>query len=125
MAILYRMKKDTRRHTAHPGKWFPYPVNTGTIETDELARIVQRNCSAKRSDVMAVLIELSEVIQQLLLDSHRVRLDGIGSLMVGISSDPSDMPEDFNRKKIRNLHICFKPEANLKFENVDVAAMPK
>ena len=118
------MSKDTRKHTAHPGKWFPRPVNLGTIETDQLARLVQRNCSVKRSDVVAVLIELSEVIQQLLRDSHRVRLDGIGSLMVGLSSDPCDSPKDFSREKLRNIHICFKPEKDLQMDDVELTALP-
>ena len=124
MAVIYRMSKDTRKHTAHPGKWFPRPVNLGTIETDQLARLVQRNCSVKRSDVVAVLIELSEVIQQLLRDSHRVRLDGIGSLMVGLSSDPCDTPRDFSREKLRNIHICFKPEEDLQMDDGELAALP-
>ena len=117
MAVIYRMSKDTRKHTAHPGKWFPRPVNLGTIETDQLARLVQRNCSVKRSDVVAVLIELSEVI-------HRVRLDGIGSLMVGLSSDPCDGPKDFSREKLRNIHICFKPEKDLQMDDVELTALP-
>ena len=124
MAIIYRMSKDTRTHTAHPGKWFPHAVNMGTIETDQLARLVQRNCSVKRSDVTAVIIELSEVIQQLLSDSHRVRLDGIGSLMAGISSDPCDKPEEFSREKLRNIHLCFKPEKDLRMDNVELVALP-
>ena len=124
MAVIYRMSKDTRKQTAHPGKWFPRPVNLGTIETDQLARLVQRNCSVKRSDVVAVLIELSEVIQQLLRDSHRVRLDGIGSLMVGLSCDPCDGPKDFSREKLRNIHICFKPEKDLQMDDVELTALP-
>ena len=124
MAVIYRMSKDTRKHTAHPGKWFPRPVNLGTIETDQLARLVQRNCSVKRSDVVAVLIELSEVVQQLLRDSHRVRLDGIGSLMVGLSSDLCDGPKDFSREKLRNIHICFKPEKDLQMDDVELTALP-
>ena len=124
MAVIYRMSKDTRTHTAHPGKWFPRAVNLGTVETAELARMVQRNCSVKRSDVTAVIIELSEVIQQLLRDSHRVRLDGIGSLMVGLSSDPCDGPKDFSREKLRNVHICFKPEKDMRMDDVELTALP-
>ena len=123
MAILYRMSKDTRKHTAHPGKWFAHTVNKGTIESDQLARMVQRNCSVKRSDVMAVLIELSEVIQELLMDSHRVRLDGIGSLMMGISGDPCDQPEDFGPQKLRNLHLCFKPEKEFILKDTELVPL--
>ena len=111
MAVIYRMSKDTRKHTAHPGKWFPRPVNLGTIETDQLARLVQRNCSVKRSDVVAVLIELSEVIQQLLRDSHRVRLDGFGSFKIGLNSKGARTAKSFTvADHIEGMHVVFTPE---------------
>ena len=88
MTVFYRLRQDNQERSKHKGQWFAHAVNLGTIETDELARLIERNCSVKRSDVLAVLAELSDVIAQKLADSHRVRLAGIGSLMVGLNGQP-------------------------------------
>ena len=61
MAIIYRLVRDERKNSPYKGKYFARAVNLGTIETDELARLIERNCSVKRSDVLAVLAELSDV----------------------------------------------------------------
>jgi predicted histone-like DNA-binding protein len=111
MAVLFRLQQDNRKNAQHKGYWYPRTINTGTIETEELASIIQRNCSMKRSDVYAVLIELGEVLQDLLQASHRVRLEGIGSFKIGFSSRGSETPETFSpHKHVKNLHVIFTPE---------------
>jgi len=124
MAIIYRLVKDGRKDSPHKGKYFARTVNLGTIETDELARIIERNCSIKRSDVLAVLAELSDTVARLLADSHRVRLAGIGSLMVGLNGLPCSDPTQYNNSYITGLHLCFKPEKELRLTDADVAPLP-
>lgn len=124
MAIIYRLVRDGRKDSPTQGKWFARAVNLGTVETDELAAIIERNCSVKRSDVLAVLTELGEVIQQQLHDSHRVRLKGIGSLMVGITNHQgADSPETFRSKDIKGIHLCFKPEKELRMDGADIVSL--
>ena len=78
--ITYRVRQDNTSWSRYPKHFFAHSVNLRTVETSELAAIIQSNCSVKRSDVMAVLIELGETVQQLLADSHRVHIDGLGWL---------------------------------------------
>ena len=125
MAIIYRLVRDGRQESPTRGKWFARAVNLGTVETDDLAAIIERNCSVKRSDVLAVLTELGEVIHQQLHDSHRVRLKGIGSLMVGITNrQGADSPEAFRPEHIKGLHLCFKPEKELRMDGADTVPLP-
>ena len=125
MAIIYRLVRDGRQESPTRGKWFARAVNLGTVETDDLAAIIERNCSVKRSDVLAVLTELGEVLRDQLMDSHRVRLKGIGSLMVGIDNrQGADRPEDFCAKDIKGLHLCFKPEKELRMDGADTVPLP-
>ena len=124
MAIIYRLVRDERKNSPYKGKYFARAVNLGTIETDELARLIERNCSVKRSDVLAVLAELSDVIAQKLADSHRVRLAGIGSLMVGLNGQPCSDPTQYNNTYITGLHLCFKPEKELRLTDADVLPLP-
>ena len=124
MAIIYRLVRDERKNSPYKGKYFARAVNLGTIETDELARLIERNCSVKRSDVLAVLAELSDVIAQKLADSHRVRLAGIGSLMVGLNGQPCSNPAQYDTSYVTGLHLCFKPEKELRLVDADILPLP-
>ncbi len=124
MTVFYRLRQDNQERSKHKGQWFAHAVNLGTIETDELARIIERNCSVKRSDVLAVLAELSDVIAQKLADSHRVRLAGIGSLMVGLNGQPCSDPTKYDASYVTGLHLCFKPEKELRLTDAEIAPLP-
>ena len=58
MSVLYRLHQDQSVGTKRSGKWYARMVPIGMIDTRGLAEIIQRNCTVKRSDVMAVLEEL-------------------------------------------------------------------
>ena len=66
------------------GKWYPRAVMTNTVDTDALATIMQRNCTVKKSDILAVISELIETMQDQLQDSKRVKLNGFGTFKIGM-----------------------------------------
>ena len=84
MAVFYRLHQDQSTGTKRSGKWYARAVPTAVIGTRQLAEIIQRNCTVKKSDVMAVLEELVEVMKDQMQDSKRVKLDGFGSFKIGI-----------------------------------------
>ena len=86
MAVFYRLHQDQSTGTKRSGKWYARAVPTACIGTRQLAEIIQRNCTVKKSDVMAVLEELVEVMKDQMQDSKRVKLDGFGSFKIGIES---------------------------------------
>ena len=49
------MHQDQSVGTKRSGKWYARMVPTATINTRILAEIIQRNCTVKKSDVMAVI----------------------------------------------------------------------
>ena len=124
MTVFYRLRQDNQERSKYKGQWFAHAVNLGTVETDELARIIERNCSMKRSDVLAVLAELSDTIARLLAESHRVRLAGIGSLMVGLNGQPCSDPAQYDPSYVTGLHLCFKPEKELRLTDAEIAPLP-
>ena len=90
------------------------PVVTETVDTTTLANIMQQNCTVKKSDILAVLAELAEVMQQQLQNSKRVKLDGLGTFKIGIRTKAADNPKDFNvQKNVVNTHILFRPETRI------------
>lgn len=111
MAVFYRLYQNNQENFANKGKWYARAVNTQTVETNDLAERIQRNCTAKKSDVLAVLTELVEVMQDELQASHRVKLNGFGSFKIGIRTLPADTAKDFTvAQNVKGLHIIFQPD---------------
>ena len=113
MAVLYRLSKNNNQYNAGYGQWYAQSVMTETVDTDKLATIMQRNCTVKKSDILAVITELIETMQDQLQNSKRVKLNGFGSFKIGIENarggaDSADKFDD--RKSIKALHVLFQPE---------------
>lgn len=110
MAIKYRLYQSNQEGTTY-GKWYARAVVDEVVDTDDLAELIQRNCSVKRSDVKAVLTELSEVMSDQLLAGNRVKIEGLGSFKVGFSSKPADTRAEWvPTTHVNGTHINFQPE---------------
>ena len=59
MAVLYRLSKNNNQYNAGYGQWYAQSVMTETVDTDKLATIMQRNCTVKKSDILAVFMRLA------------------------------------------------------------------
>lgn len=90
---------------------------------DHVGHAIRIN-SVKRSDVLAVLTELGEVIRDQIRNSHRVRLVGIGSLMAGLHGKPCDDPQYYSNKLITDIHLCFKPDKELRLDDSETTQLP-
>jgi predicted histone-like DNA-binding protein len=101
MPILYKLQQDNRKNSTNKGKWYARSVMNGTVSTSQLAEIMQRNCTVKRSDILAVLSELVETMQDQLQNSMRVKLDGFGSFKIGLKTSAANTAKDFNASKKR------------------------
>ena len=111
MAVNYKMYQDNRKESKTKGKWFARATHSGVVETKQLAASIERNSSMKQSDVQAVLIELTEVMTDMLQNSMRVKINGLGSFKIGISTRAADTQKEFSlAKNLRNIHVIFQPE---------------
>ena len=111
MSVFYRLHQDQSVGTKRSGKWYARMVPTSCINTRQLAEIMQRNCTVKKADVLAVLDELVETMRDQLQDSKRVKLDGFGSFKIGINCRGARSAKAFTiNDNIEGLHVVFTPE---------------
>lgn len=114
MAVLYRLQKNLNPKSSSYGNVYAKAVITNTIDLSMLADRIQRNCTAKRSDVVAVLIELVEVMQDELQNGHKVKLDGFGSFKIGIRGTTAESVEEFKvSENVKGLRVNFQPEVHV------------
>ena len=97
MAVILKKKQNrSRNHTCY-GKWFPKVVNLGTIDTDELCEHIQSHGSIYTADVVTgVVKKFTQCIQELLLESHKVKLNGIGTFYLRAKGTGVIKAEDLN-----------------------------
>ena len=111
MAVLFRLSQNKNSKSLAFGKWYARSVMTGTVDTDALATIMQRNCTVKKSDILAVITELLETMQDQLQESKRVKLNGLGTFKISISSSGASTASDYDvRKDVKSLRVLFQPE---------------
>ena len=110
MAVSYRLYQNNREGK-FKGMWYARACHNGTVDIDKLADIMQANCTVKRSDILAVLSELVEVMTDQLQNSMRVKLNGFGAFKIGLKTIPAATAKEFNMNNIKGMHVLFQPEA--------------
>ena len=111
MSIFYRLKQNNIADSKMYGKWYGKAVHTQVVSTAQLASIMQENCTVKYSDIQAVIAELVTTMKRELLDSKRVKINGLGSFKVSISSRGADSAKEYNAKDcVKRYRILFQPE---------------
>lgn len=113
MAVKYKIYQSNRKGD-NQGKWYARALHEGTVSTDDIADTIQNNCSVKRSDVLAVISELVEVMNTHLQNSMRVKLDRFGTFKLGLTSSPANSAKEFTAaSNITGLHVLFAPELTI------------
>lgn len=107
-----RYKKETGKGEGSPAykKWYGRAVSMGRVSTADLAEEISHSCTVTRADIMAVLIELAQVMKKHLQNSMTVDLEGLGDFRVGLKTKSADSAEDFTAANIYGYQILYHPE---------------
>lgn len=109
MSLKFRVVQDKREGSKK--LFYGKAIHINTVETDALAERIQRNCSMKRSDVVAVLAELTEVINDELQSSNKVHLNGLGYLYLGLRTVGAASSDDFTvQENVKGVRVNFLAE---------------
>ena len=113
MAVKYKLVQNKISGHECFGKWYARSVKSGEVGMKEIERIIEQNCSLKRSDVRAVLTELVDTIKGKLQEGYTVDLDELGRLSLGVKSEGVYRAADFNVKKhITGVSVNYRPNTH-------------
>lgn len=113
MAVKFKKYQSKRNGTTN-GKWYARVVTDGTVTTDELADIMQDNCTVKRADILAVISELVETMRTQLQNSKRVKIDRLGAFKMAIHTSGANTAKEFTTaKNIKSMRVVFQPETTI------------
>ena len=112
--ILYEVKKNGNKYNAAYGKWYAQVKALETLNTRKLANHISEHGSIYTPDVVyGVLEKFRSCLVEMLLNSKKVKIDGLGTFYTTIENITGgcDKKEEFNvNKYLKALHIRFLPE---------------
>ena len=88
-------------------------VDSEVITTADLAKDINRACSATEADVLAVLQAVGQRIGEALLDGNRVEIDHIGTFSLALTCKNKRKEDHITSKDIEVSRIVFSPCAEL------------
>ena len=112
--IFYILKQNKNEDSKIYGKWFAYMKSVETLNTRKLANHISEHGSIYTPDVVfGVLEKFRSCLVEMLLESKRVKIDGLGTFFTTIENERGGAisKDDFNvSKNLKALHIRFIPE---------------
>lgn len=122
--MSYSYKVNKRKFRTKDGvehvKYYACAKRDKLVSSKELAQEISQRCSLTAGDIYGSLSALSDVIKNHLLLGNSIKLDGIGTISLSITSEPSDEEDKVNARTIKVGKICFKADREL---NEDVRAV--
>jgi len=113
--VIYDMYKDNNVSSKSYGHVFGRLVHTETVDTRKLSRHIKEHGSPYTEDVvLGVLTKAESCILEMLLESKKVKIDGLGTLyLMAENKKGGELTiEEFNPKtSLRGLHIRFLPDS--------------
>ena len=111
--IFYELKQNTNRDNNGFGKWYAHSKTVETMNTRKLSQHISEHSSIYTPDVVfGVLEKFRSCLVEMLLESKRVKIDGLGTFYCTIENKEGAPSEDkFNvNTNLQGLHIRFLPE---------------
>ena len=90
------------------------PVLGSTVTTEKVAAAIQRRCSLTRTDVIAALKSLSQILAEHLEEGQRVHLEGIGYFSVSLECHDIKTRKDMRADRVSIKSIKFRADKELK-----------
>lgn len=108
-------------------KYFACPKTLRTVKTEELAERISGASSLTPADVLSCLRALSDEIKTSLNEGCNVKLDGIGTFGVGVTSEGFDDPKKINPKKVKATKVTYIADKKLtrEIKEMKFTAEPK
>ena len=113
--VFYLLKQNKVKNSKVNGKWFAHQKTLETMNTRKLANHISEHGSIYTPDVVfGVLEKFRSCLLEMLLNSKRVKIDGLGIFFTtlentegGAESKDKFLPQ----KNLKGLHIRFLPES--------------
>jgi predicted histone-like DNA-binding protein len=118
--MRYRLVKKPNPQRREEQKWYASAVNVGKFTIKDFAKEIAGRSSLTRGDIENVLNNFLDELPTFLKVGMSIKLGEFGTVRLTLSSEGTELPEDFNASKIKNVKVVFTPSADLKKQLEDI-----
>ena len=87
--IFYEVRQDKNAKSQVYGKWFAHSKSVEILNTRKLAKHISEHGSVYTQDVVfGVLEKFRSCLVEMLLESKRVKIDGLGTFFTTLENEP-------------------------------------
>ena len=114
--VFYLLKQNKVKNSKVNGKWFARQKTLETLNTRKLANHISEHGSIYTPDVVfGVLEKFRSCLLEMLLNSKRVKIDGLGIFFTTLenSEGGAESKDKFlPQRNLKGLHIRFLPDSS-------------
>ena len=110
--IIYKKYQNTNRDNTGFGKWYARVKTIETLNTRKLANHISEHGSIYTPDVVyGVLEKFRSCLFEMLLESKRVKIEGLGTFYASMECKGAASEDKFNPNEyVKGMHMRFLPE---------------
>jgi predicted histone-like DNA-binding protein len=127
MAVKYVLAlKGNPGNPDAPKKYYAQTKSTGDITLKQISReIAENSTTVSDTDVLAVLNDLTKILNRHLKSGEIVRFGDFGTFQINIKSEGAETEDKFNQTMITDTKVTYRPGSdvremlnNIKFEKL-------
>ena len=115
--LFYRKYQNHNDKLSSNGKYYGRIVHVDTLTTSDLCRHMAKHGTIFTPDVVKGVVEKFVCcFEELLLEGHKVKLDGLGTFYLTAKSKGEEKEEDFTAENFESLRVRFLPDQSKQSE---------
>lgn len=108
MSIKYKVVEKSNPQNRTETKFYVQPIRKGTIGRSKLEEALIRETSLSKADIRGVLVTLSDLVADYLLEGYNVKLEDIGTLSPRVKSAGTETAEEVSAKNVTHISVGFR-----------------
>lgn len=110
MAIPFEFYANPNPDPEAPKRYHPRVVAKGTVSLKEIVETVSGRCTLSAADLHAAVTAIEQVVSENLANGYRVRLDGLGSFSLSLSSPDVEDPTKVRSNSVSVKSVVFSAD---------------
>ncbi len=115
MSIQYRLTEKSDNINANPKKGhYAQVVTRGTVDTNELCKIISSRCTLTAPDIKGTLEALAEIIEEKLSEGYNVCINEIGTFSVSAETSKKAPEDNVTDQHVKVKKVNYRPSVRMK-----------
>lgn len=112
--IRYTIEKKALPNDRTKSKYYPKIVRGETLDTEQVAALLQERTTLDSSEVFGFLTALSKAVRAYIVNSYVVEVEGLGIFTPTMKAESVDTEEELKASTITKKGVNYRPTTRMK-----------